>query len=239
MNPASGNTLWKHDRPSNAKKESLESFGTIIPHGEELLVAGGDVLTGHNPDSGKELWRWGTWNPKHKEQWWRLVPSPVVGDGRILVCAPKRAPVFAIKTGLVGIHSGLSGLAWDTKNTPTLTSDVPTPLFYKEKFFILSDLKKILARVNPTDGKVEWSLELPGKYKWRSSPTAGDGKIYIMNHNGEVLVVSAKSGKILHLAKMGGDYDDNTRSSVAIAGSELFIRTNKILYCIQQKNYSH
>lgn len=239
MNPASGKTLWKHDRPSNAKKESLESFGTIIPHGEELLVAGGDVLTGHNPDSGKELWRWGTWNPKHKEQWWRLVPSPVVGDGRILVCAPKRAPVFAIKTGLVGIHSGLSGLAWDTKNTPTLTSDVPTPLFYKEKFFILSDLKKTLARVNPTDGKVEWSLELPGKYKWRSSPTAGDGKIYIMNHNGEVLVVSAKSGKILHLAKMGGDYDDNTRSSVAIAGSELFIRTNKILYCIQQKNYSH
>jgi outer membrane protein assembly factor BamB len=133
----------------------------------------------------------------------------------------------------------LSGLAWDTKNTPTLTSDVPTPLFYKEKFFILSDLKKTLARVNPTDGMVEWSLELPGKYKWRSSPTAGDGKIYIMNHNGEVLVVSAKSGKILHLAKMGGDYDDNTRSSVAIAGSELFIRTNKILYCIQQKNYSH
>ena len=233
MNPSNGKTLWKHNRPSKAKKESLESFGTIIPHGNELLVAGGDVLTGHDFSSGKELWRWGTWNPNHKEQWWRLVPSPVVGGGVVLACAPKRAPIFAIHLGLKGTHSGLSGLAWETKNNPTLTSDVPTPLFYQEKFFILSDLKKSLSRVDPVSGKIEWSLELPGKYKWRSSPTAGDGKIYTMNHNGDVLVISAVNGKILHLAKMGGSYDDNTRSSIAIAGSELFIRTNKILYCVQ------
>ena len=76
-------------------------------------------------------------------------------------------------------------------------------------------------------------FRIPGKYKWRSSPTAGDGKIYTMNHNGDVLVISAMNGEILHLAKMGGSYDDNTRSSIAIAGSELFIRTNEILYCVQ------
>ena len=53
-----------------------------------------------------------------------------------------------------------------------------------------------------------------------------------MNHNAEVLVVSSKDGEVLHLAKMGGTYDDNTRSSIAIAGSQLFIRTNENLYCI-------
>ena len=233
MDSSNGKTIWKHNRPSKAKKESLESFGTIIPHGNELLVAGGDVLTGHDFSTGKELWRWGTWNPNHKEQWWRLVPSPVVGGGVVLVCAPKRAPVFAVKLGLKGNHSGSSGMVWETKDNPTLTSDVPTPLFYKGKFFILSDLKKNLSRVNPQTGKIEWSLELPGKYKWRSSPSAGDGKIYTMNHNGDVLVISAMNGKILHLAEMGGSYDDNTRSSIAIAGSELFIRTNEILYCVQ------
>lgn len=233
MNSLNGKTIWKHNRPSKAKKESLESFGTIIPNGNELLVAGGDVLTGHDFSTGKELWRWGTWNPNHKEQWWRLVPSPVVGGGVVLVCAPKRAPVFAVKLGLKGNHSGSSGMVWDTRNNPTLTSDVPTPLFYQGKFFILSDLKKNLSRVTPQTGKIEWSLELPGKYKWRSSPTAGDGKIYTMNHNGDVLVISATNGEILHLAEMGGSYDDNTRSSIAIAGSELFIRTNEILYCVQ------
>ena len=51
--------------------------------------------------------------------------------------------------------------------------------------------------MSPQNGKIEWSIELPGKYKWRSSPTAGDGKVYIMNHNGEVLVISSQSGEIL------------------------------------------
>ena len=54
-----------------------------------------------------------------------------------------------------------------------------------------------------------------------------------MNHNAEVVVVSAEDGNIMHLAKMGGAYDDNTRSSVAISGNQLFIRTNENLYCIE------
>ena len=65
------------------------SFSTIIPSGGQLLVAGGDFPTAHDPKGGKELWRLGTWNPGHKQEWWRLVPSPVVGAGRVLVCAPK------------------------------------------------------------------------------------------------------------------------------------------------------
>ena len=232
MDPSTGKTIWRHNRSSKAKKESLESFGTIIPHDGQLIVAGGDVLTGHDPSTGKEIWRWGTWNPNHKQEWWRLVPSPVVGSGVVLACAPKKAPVFAAKLGLEGTHEGKSGLVWETSKNETLTSDVPTPLFYDGKFFILSDLRKSLSRVDPKTGDIEWSIALPGKYKWRSSPTAGDGKIYTMNHNAEVLVVSAKDGEILHLAKMGGTYDDNTRSSIAIAGNQLFIRTNENLYCI-------
>ena len=35
-------------------------------------------------------------------------------------------------------------------------------------------------------------------------PTAGDGKIYTMNHNGTVLVISSKTGEILNQAEMGG-----------------------------------
>ena len=233
INPKNGETVWRHMRPSDAQKESLESFGTIIPYENQLLVAGGDVLTSHDPASGQENWRWGTWNPGHKQQWWRLVPSPVVGDGVGLVCAPKRAPIFAVNLNQKGENAGPEGLRWETSSEPTLTSDVPTPLFYRNRFFVLSDLRKSLSSVDPKTGKPSWSIELPGKYKWRGSPTAGDGKIYLMNHNGTVLVVSSDSGKILNTAVMGGTYDDNTRSSIAIAGSNLFIRTNEDLYCIE------
>ena len=226
----SGQTVWKHNRETLARKESRESFSTIIPFNSELLVAGGDFLTSHDPLTGKELWRWGTWNPNHKQEWWRLVPSPVVGSNKILVCAPKNAPVFAVSPPN---GSNKVELAWNTSANKSITSDVPTPLHYKGNFFILSDLRKNLSKVSPKNGSLIWQINLPGKYKWRSSPTGADGKIYLMNHNAEVLVVSAENGKILHSVKMGGEYDDQTRSSIALSGGQLFIRTNEKLYCIE------
>ena len=52
--------------------------------------------TALQPATGRELWRWGTWNPKRIGHW-RLVPSPVAGKGVILACAPKREPVYAVR----------------------------------------------------------------------------------------------------------------------------------------------
>lgn len=225
-----GETIWRHIRHSSARKESRESFSTIIPYLGNLLVAGGDFLTAHEPISGEELWRWGTWNPDHKQEWWRLVPSPVSGNGKILVCAPKNAPVFAVS---YPNEQNEARLAWDTSQNKFVTSDVPTPLFYDNHFFILSDLRKNLCKVIPENGSLVWKLDLPGKYKWRSSPTAADDKIFLMNHNAEVLVVCSNDGKILHSTKMGEEYDDQTRSSIALSGGQLFIRTNKKLYCIE------
>ena len=64
-------------------------------------------------------------------------------------------------------------------------------------------------------------------------PSAADGKIYLMNHNAEVFAVDASEGQILHSVKMGDSYDDQTRSSIALSNGQIFIRTNKKLYCIQ------
>ncbi len=233
MDPKNGKTLWKHMRPSDANKESLESFGTIIPHNGELLIAGGDVLTGHNPDTGKENWRWGTWNPNHREQWWRLVPSPVVGDGVVLVCAPKRQPVYAIKPG-----KG-TDLVWKSegqisRNKDVLTSDVCTPLYYEGKFFVVygEGRDKTIAACEPKTGKILWTTDLESRKLVRCSPTAADGKIYLQNHGGEVYVIDSKSGKILNRTTMGNSGADQIRSSIAIAGNQLFIRTNTTLYCV-------
>jgi len=230
LNLKSGKTIWRHVRTTPAKKESREAFSTIIPYNDSLLVAGGDFLTSHNPINGSELWRWGTWNNGHKQEWWRLVPSPVAGDGKVLVCAPKKAPVFAIS--LSGKKSGAK-LAWDSTKSKEVTSDVPTPLFYRGFFYVLSDLRQNISKLDPENGVVVWTLKLPGKYKWRASPTGADGKIYLMNHNAEALVLSSESGEILHAVKMGDEYDDQTRSSIALSQGQLFIRTNKKLYCIE------
>ena len=234
LDPASGRELWRHVRPSDAVAESRESYASPLPFTfggrTELLIAGGDCLTGHDPATGAELWRWGTWNP-NKIPHWRLVPSPIAGDGVILACAPKRDPVYAIKAGGKGTL-GDDAIAWTSDQQREVSSDVPTPLFYLGDFFVLSDLRKTLARVEPRTGKVKWLLETPGNAKYEASPTGADGRLFLLNFRGEVVVVDAADGRVTHRAEMGEPGDDRTRATVVAAGNQLFIRTNRKLYCV-------
>lgn len=234
MKPQTGKTLWKHIRPSHAKAESRESFATPIPFSfrgqNQILIIGGDDLTAHDPASGKELWRWGTWNPTRIGHW-RHVPSPIASEDIILVCAPKRDPIYAIKAGGAGLLNDRA-IAWVSEDTRELSSDVPTPAFYQGDFFILSDVRKALSRVEPKTGKVKWTIELPGRYKFEASPLAADNKIYLMNFAGDVLVINAQNGEIMSNIAMGSGSDNLTRSAIIAAQGQLFIRTNSELYCI-------
>ena len=251
LNPATGKELWKVIRPGDARDESLESFATPTPYKhagrDELLVVGGDCISGHDPVTGKEYWRWGTWNPTRIGHW-RLVPSPTAGAGIVLACGPKDSPVYAVKLGGKGNLSN-TDLAWQSFVQSTedatkaarsldvreLSSDVPTPLFYEGKFYILNGTKKKLLCVEPS-GKIIWSGDLKGKGIFQSTPTAADGKIYMMNFAGEVFVVQAGGSefKLLHTAEMA-EGENTLRAAIPISQGQLFIRTSKTLYCIGKK----
>lgn len=231
LDPATGKELWRSERPAPAKMESREAFTTPIPFvhdgRKEILLAGGDVLTGHDPQTGKELWRWGTWNENHIRPDYRLVPSPVGGGGVVLACGPKREPVFAVKAG----SSGEAPLVWNTPARGEVTSDVPTPAYAYGKFYILSDLRKNLTCVNPSDGKVLWTTPISGPSPCWASPTVADGKVYLLSLRGEAFVVDANDGKVLSSAMMA-DEENEIRSSISVARGNLFLRTNTHLFCI-------
>jgi outer membrane protein assembly factor BamB len=234
LDPKTGKEIWRQVRPSKARAESRESFASPIAYVQgdkkQIVVVGGDCLTGHDPKTGKELWRWGTWNPGRIGHW-RHVPSPVIGKDIALVCAPKRDPIYAIQLGKSGTL-GDSDIAWESSETRDLSSDVPTPAFAYGDFFVLSDVRKSLARVDPKTGKVKWSLSTPGRSKYEASPTVADGKVYLINFAGEVVVVDAKKGKILNTVKTGPTAEYPVRSSIVVAHGNLFIRTNRKLICV-------
>lgn len=237
LDAKTGKTAFRHVRPSKAILESLESYATAIPciddgGRETLIVVGGDVITGHDPMSGEELWRWGTWNEGHRQPSWRLVPTPVIGGGLALACGPKFAPVCAVKLGGEGELDD-TALAWKSPGRrDPVTTDVPTPLYYDGDFFVLSDLREALTRVDAATGEKEWSIELSGDHRWRASPTGADGKIWLMDHGGNVLVVDATSGEVVHKAAMGHEDEDQARASIAVAQGSLFVRTSDTLYRI-------
>lgn len=235
VDPRTGKTLWRHVRPSQAVAESREAFTTPVPleHNgrKEVLLVGGDVVTGHDPATGAELWRWGTWNPDRIGHW-RQVVSPVAGGGVVLVCAPKREPIYAVKAGGKGALDD-SALAWVSRESRDVSSDVPTPAFYDSDFFVLSDVRKSLSRVEPGTGKVKWTVTTPGRAKYEASPLAADGMIYLIDFNGQVTIVGAADGKLLRVISMDAPKDGEVvRSSIVAARGQLFIRTTRKLYCV-------
>ena len=62
-----------------------------------------------------------------------------------------------------------------------------------------------------------------------ASPVAGDGKVYLLNEEGEAFVLQAgREFKVLSRNKL----EERTLASPAIAGSQIFIRGDDHLFCI-------
>lgn len=235
IEPATGKNIWKVTRDGKAVAESRDGFASPVPvehkGRKELLVIGCDDLTGHDPVTGKELWRWGTWNPERIGHW-RQVPSPAFADGVILACAPKRSPIYAIKAGGNGVLAD-TDIAWQSEPRSPVSSDVPTPLTYLGDFFVLSEGGS-LSRVEPKTGKSKWSIKVSAKGAVQCSPTGADGKIFFQDFSGQTFVVNAEDGALLSTNALGEKGENMIRSAVAIAQGQLFIRTNLKLHCISK-----
>ena len=78
-------------------------------------------------------------------------------------------------------------------------------------------------------GAEAWGNERvrPGTYS--ASPVVADGKVYVISEDGVVTVLEAgPTFKVL----AENDMADYTLSSPAISDGQIFIRTQKFLYCI-------
>ena len=96
-----GQTKWRVERPTDAIRESPDSYTTPTAARQgkavEIVVTGGDVVTGHDPATGKELWRSRGLNPENNP-FNRIIASPLVVDG--IVFAPTRVkPLLALRVG--------------------------------------------------------------------------------------------------------------------------------------------
>ena len=232
LDPATGKTLWKTARPSDAKMESSESYATPTPaigaDGKaQLLLVGGNCLTGHDPATGAELWRGYGLNPKDGE-WMRIVASPVSAAGLAIACGPKKEPMLAFRTDGKGDVT-TTGLAW--KNEERKTPDVCTPAFDGQHLYVVDGDGHTLTAYDPKTGEKKWTGELPDRTVIRSSPTVADGKIYIVNEKGTVMVCAAGDEfKLLATIPMGDS--EGTRASVVVSNGQLFLRTTQALYCV-------
>lgn len=224
----SGVTEWRQERPTEAIRESPDSYTTpalLWRDGmAEIVTTGGDVVTGHDFETGVELWRVDGLNPGRRGAY-RLVASPVIhGD---MIYAPTRVrPLLALRASGRGDVLD-SHVVWQTENGP----DVPTPVTDGQYFYIVND-QGIVYVHDAKNGELVYGQQRlqPGTYS--SSPVLADGRLYATNEDGLTTVFTA-GPKFEELSR--NPLEDYCLSSPAISEGQIFIRTTKYLWAIGER----
>jgi len=224
----SGKTIWRVERPTAAVHESPDSYTTpaLLRYADraEIVVSGGDCVTGHDLATGKEIWRANGFNPQ-KDPNYRVIASPVVFDG--VVYTPTRVrPLQVFRGGGSGDITETHRL-WTFQNGP----DVPSPVTDGQYFYTVND-RGIAWCLDAKTGKEIWGPQRIRRATYSSSLVLADGKIYITDEDGVTTVFKA-GPKFELLAE--NNLDDYTLSSIAISGGQIFLRTAQSLYCIGKR----
>src|SRR5262245_6574108 len=224
-----GKTLWKVERPTAAIQESPDSYTTpgLLRYGKniEIVVTGGDCVTGHDPATGKELWRGAGFNVQ-KDPAYRIIASPVAYDGMIY-CPTRVRPLIAFRAGGRGDVSQ-SQRAWAVNHGP----DVPTPVTDGKYFYSVGD-RGILWCLDAKTGQEIWGPQRIKPAIYSSSPVLADGKLYVTNEDGMTTVVKA-GPKFEVLAE--NELKDYCLSTPAISEGQIFLRTEHFLHCIGKRS---
>jgi len=214
-----GKTAWK-------TKRGPSRIGHVTPlvvsvNGEDQLVStAGDVCQGFNPTTGELLW---TCAGKGETP----IPALVAGDGLVFT-----TPGFGGPPALRAVRLGGKGditkthIAWeDPKDVPMVASMI----YVKPYLFALAD-SGVIRCLKAETGEVVWRDRLTGKF-W-PSPIWAEGRLYCTSDKGETTILEA--GPAFKVVGKG-TLDEKTMASPAVSQKQIFIRTEKTLWCIGGK----
>jgi outer membrane protein assembly factor BamB len=188
---------------------------------EEVIVAFPNRLAAYAPDTGKLLWlSKGLGSQTHA--------TPVLGEGMLVALSSGmgRGNAIAVKPGGSGDVSE-SQRVWSLDRVKAgMSSGVA-----RDGYFYCLSQQGVAYCLELKTGNTIWEERLKGPgargSSWSSMILAGD-KIYVPNQAGDVFVLRA-SPKFEVLAT--NSVGEPTNASLAASNDELFLRTDKGLWC--------
>jgi outer membrane protein assembly factor BamB len=131
---------------------------------------------------------------------------------------------FLKPSGIIAINAGLKGeisdssVLWRISNK---MSEVPSPLFYKNRIYMLKD-GGILTCINPDDGSIIYQTRAGAPGVQLASPIVANEMLYLFSFNGKVTVIqTGDSCKIVSR----NDLKENIASTPAVISNSIYIRT--------------
>jgi len=234
INLADGKTVWEQDEKfvgGNAERSEEGHFrggwGTPViatVEGKKIVVSGMPTrVVGYDPEDGKVQWFCDGLKGKRGEL---CYTNPVLGDGGICyVVGGYQGPSVAFIMGGAGDLTETKRV-WRSEKNP---QSIGTGIFYEGYFYMPGAGPAGIRCIDPKDGSVKWEDQAGKKNFWGSIVRLGD-RAYVINQEGETIVFKPSPDGYEQIASNALGEGCNT--TPAIAGGQIFIRTDKALYCI-------
>ncbi|MEQ8788032.1 MAG: PQQ-binding-like beta-propeller repeat protein [Pirellulaceae bacterium] len=212
----SGDVRWRGKR--GLSRLGHVTANVLRENGQTQIVSGaGDCVQGFDPKDGRLIW-------SIYSQGEGVTPSIVIGDELVFSCSGFEEPTIrVVRTGGEG-EITKTHIAWEQKKgVPSLAS----MLYVKPHLYAVTDAG-IATCFDAASGEIVWQERVGGKHS--SSPIYADGKIYFLTEaEGETAVIAAgKEFKVL----ARNTIDEKCKASMAASQGNLFIRSERHLFCI-------
>ena len=222
LDKSTGQIRWKKKRTdgshSYATPLAIDMNATT-----QVISPGANRVTAYDPTNGEELW----WC---RFKGYSIVPRPVFGHGLVFVCTGYESPasLLAIRPNGRGDVTE-THVAWELKKQVPLC---PSPLLVNDQLYLLNE-KGFVSCVDARTGKVHWKERVGRKYY--ASPLSADDRIYFLSTTGTTQVVSpGMMFQRLATNRLAGER--KVFASIAVSGRSFFIRTERNLYRIEERN---
>ncbi len=228
LDAETGKQVWKTDR------EELPSWATptvgMTSNGPELVTNAPNFIRGYDPRTGKELWRLG-----HSSK--ITAPTPLYSADQFLIASgrqPER-PIFAVKAGARGdltLPEGKTSSDAVVWSRTARGSYMPTPLLYQGLLYVLNN-DGVFSCYDWKTGEEIYRRRLPVIGSgFSASPVAADGKIYLSNEDGDMLVIAA-GRKFEHLGT--NSIGELTMASPALSEGVMYVRSALSVFAVGNK----
>ncbi|MEQ1852702.1 MAG: PQQ-binding-like beta-propeller repeat protein [Chthoniobacteraceae bacterium] len=215
-----GRQLWRIERPNKTRSYCTpivrEAAGRM-----QMALSGSKCIASYDPDTGKELWI--VDGPTDQ-----FVASPVYSEATGLFYITGGFPdhhIMAIRPDGTGNVTD-THVVWHHHNAAGV-SYVPSPII-EGNWFLLTDDRGFAHAFDAKTGDIVWNERFGRSH---ASIVSAAGLLYFMNDAGVCRVVKPAE-KFAIVAT--NDLGEPAYASPALSNGQIFLRTDKALYCIGQ-----
>ena len=222
LNRMTGKTVWKLDRPYEAKGKTSYSTPLIYqPDSDKPYIIFNSTssgMTAVNPDNGHTLWQLPDLFTK------RTIMSPIqVNDLVFSSCGDGNVGFYLVAVRPPKKTGGEAEIAYTIRKSVPY---VPTPVAKGNHLFLVSD-GGIATCIDASTGEEIWKEKLGDTYF--SSPICVDDRIYAVSRRADVVVFRAADefellGRTL--------INQGTNSTPTVDNGRFYLRTDSHLYCL-------